>query len=157
MGWYYTYGATRRDVIRELTENRSAIVERRACVGNVLWTVEHNLSGRWIGCYLLSRGTGDGWGHKPMSEAMGPYYYSCPLSFLDAVPEADAAWRARVREYHASRLPPLRKGMRVTLKAKGFPGVFTLTQKTTKGWRATGPDGFNNYHVRRSVVASIVS
>lgn len=34
---------------------------------------------------------------------MHPYYYSCPLSYLDLAPEQSAEWRAGVRAYHARR------------------------------------------------------
>jgi hypothetical protein len=34
---------------------------------------------------------------------MHPYYYSCPLRFLDLAPEQSRAWREGVRAYHAQR------------------------------------------------------
>lgn len=48
---------------------------------------------------------------RPMgSQALGrmhaPYYYSCPLSYLDLAPEQSADWRAGVRAYHARRRTP---------------------------------------------------
>lgn len=118
MGWYYGYNQTRASVIEELTpaekvsEGGTFKTLRKFTSGNTLWTVhETTLNGaepeRWIGCYLLSRGTGDGWGYKPMEESMHPYYYSCPLAFLDEVPEtsrgANPKWREGVRKYHAER------------------------------------------------------
>ena len=41
--------------------------------------------------------------HKPMCESMGPFYYSCPLGYLELVPVADEQWRECVRSYHAKR------------------------------------------------------
>ena len=45
------------------------------------------------------------WGYKDMEESMHPYYYSCPLSYLELVPidqyGGNAAWRAGVQQYHA--------------------------------------------------------
>ena len=43
-----------------------------------------------------------------MEESMHPYFYSCPIKFLDMVPEdgtgnTHAVWRERVRE-HAARV-----------------------------------------------------
>jgi hypothetical protein len=42
-----------------------------------------------------------------MEESMGPCYYSCPLKYLDLVPEPDnryaKEWRIKVRAYHARR------------------------------------------------------
>ena len=37
---------------------------------------------------------------------MHPYYYTCPLSYLDLAPEQSADWRAGVRAYHARRRTP---------------------------------------------------
>lgn len=49
----------------------------------------------------------DGRFHKEMEEAVGPYYYRCPLAWLDLVPEAPnewaAKWRLQVRAFHAER------------------------------------------------------
>jgi hypothetical protein len=42
-----------------------------------------------------------------MSEQVHPYYYSCPLAYLDMVPEVKCEeWRALVREYHANTQKP---------------------------------------------------
>lgn len=158
MGWYYTHGASRKDIIRELTVSGDSHVERWCLVGNTLWTVESREGQRWIiGCFLLTRGSGDGWGYKPMDEGSHPYQYSCPLAYLDAVPVACEEWRRRVRKYQAEKLPRLRAGMRVELKSAGFPGAFTLTRKNRRGWEATGPDGFGAYLLRPGVVARVVS
>jgi hypothetical protein len=59
-------------------------------------------SRRYIQCDLL-KGGGNGWGYKSMDESMHPYYYSCPLSYLDLAPEQCAEWRQKVREYHRQR------------------------------------------------------
>jgi hypothetical protein len=66
---------------------------------------------------------GASWGYKDASERSGPYTgYSCPLSYLDLVPEPTCPpgcpacaedrcgnawarqWRERVRAYHAERV-----------------------------------------------------
>jgi len=60
---------------------------------------------------LLRNPGGEGWGYKDMTEQMGPYYYSVPLSFLDAVPLSELGdapgcaeeWRDKVRENAAAR------------------------------------------------------
>jgi len=119
MGWYYTPGASRKDIIAELIQSHDRprggyFKTLRQCTsGNVLWTVHESLACnpgtgcletvKWIGCYLMSRGTGDGWGYKPMDESMGPYYYSCPLAYLAEVPVVDAAWRECVKSYWQRR------------------------------------------------------
>jgi hypothetical protein len=73
----------------------------------VLWTVwEHRRRegavDRYIGCDLLAGQRGYCWGYKDMEESMGPCYYTCPLKYLDLVPEPDSR-RAKVRAYHAKR------------------------------------------------------
>lgn len=112
MGTYYTTGASRADVIRELTAGwtnaETGVVVKvleKAAILNTLWTVEEMTAPgkppeRAIGCYLLSKHGGD-WGYKPMSEGVGPYYYDCPLRFLDAVPVANEEWRHKVLAHHA--------------------------------------------------------
>lgn len=118
MGWYYAYGQSRAGLIKELiapnqTETFSSECIKHCAVGNVLWTVREITYGkgsgiegtkaRYIGCDLLHRSR-DGWGHKPMEESMGPYYWSCPLAYLEAVPQVtNAEWREGVRKYWVER------------------------------------------------------
>jgi len=124
MGWYYEHGS-RADLIADRIKpqhgdrgTRRAI--RHCCVGNVLWTVwereikvsaglDGPCSTRWIGCDLMECRGGD-WGYKPMCEEMGPYYYSCPLSYLAMVPtNQNKDWREDVRLHHARRQQRKRK------------------------------------------------
>ena len=117
MGWYFTYGAYRRDIIREIVEESchpadsthgECLVLAHCCRGNVLWTVHDLPAGegrqRYIGCFLLQRGTGDGWGYKPMDEGMGPFYYTCPLSYIllagPTTHHGTLEWRRKVVEHH---------------------------------------------------------
>lgn len=64
---------------------------------------------RFIGLDLMeSGGAGEGWGYKDMDESVGPYYFDCPMSYLDMVrdwePVGSAAkWRESVRAWHAKR------------------------------------------------------
>lgn len=34
---------------------------------------------------------------------MAPYYYSCPLRYLDMAKELSPGWREKVRAYHTQR------------------------------------------------------
>jgi hypothetical protein len=63
---------------------------------------------KWIGLDLLCYNKAShGWGYKDMDESVGPHYYSCPLSYLDVVPQPESTfcrdWRDKVRAYHAIR------------------------------------------------------
>lgn len=119
MGWLFTLGQSRAQLIQRLTRDedneRSSYHTLNWCTkGNVLWTVQEvtyklslqyevGVPNRFIGCFLMKNDRGHGWGYKDMCESMFPYYFTCPLAYLDAVPEANAGWRAKVREYHALR------------------------------------------------------
>jgi hypothetical protein len=147
MGWLFTQGQTRAGLIEELTrgsENEHAkwTFLKRYCSGNVLWTVteitrkDNGQTDRFIGCFLLDRKKDYGWGYKDMEESMGPFYYSCPLSFLDMVPVANEEWRKGVREYHARRNQKLEVGQTVRLT----DGKDYKIAKV-RPLRAYGPDG----------------
>lgn len=111
MGWYYTHGATRRDIIGQIVRdstnpsmNRSVL--RKAFSGNTMWTVETVGEDTFIGCYLLGRTKCNGlmsWGYKPMCEAMHPFYYTCPELFLKLAPVANRTWREKVHAYWDAR------------------------------------------------------
>lgn len=113
MGWYYTYGADRQDIIRELTETRNEDGTKwetlaKFCNGYTqLFAVKEvtkpdGTKVRHIGVYLL-QGSREGWGYKPMDEGMHPYFYACPLKYLAMVPEECKEWREGVRSYWARR------------------------------------------------------
>lgn len=129
MGWYYPNGVNRKELIAQRTEGWECESEKmlvtsrclRHCYrGNVfsgvLWSIwkqtftkdgeEVQQAQRWIQCDLLRCDQGS-WGYKPMDESMGPFYYSCPLSYLKAVPldqyGGNAEWREQVNEHHRRR------------------------------------------------------
>lgn len=130
MGWYFSQSNTnRRHLITELTKPRTQVANHRSiCLtsctrGNILWSVwEHQIlveqqggvsgpdQSAWVGkdrficCDLMQNGHYDGWGYKPMDESCHPFYYTCPLGYLDMVPEvACHEWRDNVKKYHEQR------------------------------------------------------
>lgn len=139
MGWYYPVGVTKKSLIAELTETRTSDkVEEASTItstclkhcyrGNsfygILWCVrettyfermiEISRPSRWIDCYILHRTQqGYGWGYKHLYEEMHPFYYSCPLSYLDLVPICPHGgcpeWRDLVVEYHQRILQKRRR------------------------------------------------
>lgn len=116
MGWFFTIGASRAQIIDELTREDAAEsfkVIRKSASGNVLWTVEqrHIDGHRWIGCYLLTKAA-DGWGYKPMDESMGPFYWTCPWKYLQMVPATNMSWRLGVIKYWDKRKRKLRLRLR---------------------------------------------
>ena len=118
MGWYYTHGATRGDIITELTtdtvtEERIFRTLRKCFRGNTMYALHESgkpgETKKWIAVYLLQRGAKDypGWGYKGMDETQGPCEKDCPVSYLD---EADGPmggfaveWREACRERAAKR------------------------------------------------------
>lgn len=141
MGW--SFGHSRRaDLIRDLTRTEVGEKATRTCVAHCyrgsahrgvlwsVWSVQDKTTGaetRYIGCdileYLRGNGSGNEWGYKDLCESSGPYYYSCPLAYLEMVPVPDspyaAGWRANVRAWHAEHGRKLVKGRAYHAK----PGV----------------------------------
>lgn len=131
MGWLFTVGSTRKQLIAERTENwtrdgAEGVTVKTTCLahcyrGNVysgvLWAVwertfikdgqQTQPNERWITCDLLRYQKDYGWGYKDLDESMHPYFYSCPLGYLELVPldqfGGNAEWREGVRSYHARR------------------------------------------------------
>lgn len=104
MGWTYykqpgeTAEDQKRYLINELTRDTNnpdyffRVIEHHCGSDNVLWMVieaqrkTDDRKFRYISCVLLDD-QDQQWGYKGMDEAVGPAYYSCPLSFLDLAPE----------------------------------------------------------------------
>lgn len=131
MGWLFKSGSTRKQLIAERTSNwtregAESVTVTTTCLahcyrGNVYsgvlwatWERTYTKDGeqaqpteRWITCDLLRYQKDYGWGYKDMDESMHPYYYSCPLKYLDLVPidiyGGNAEWRDGVRTHHARR------------------------------------------------------
>ena len=105
-GTFYTRGATKADIVREVTAKQTA---KMKLVGDELYVVHEyvkdNQVKRCIVVYCLVSDA-EGWGYKPIDECMHPYYYACPLSFLKLAPVACQAWRDGVKEYHAAKKRP---------------------------------------------------
>lgn len=141
MGWLFKAGSARRDIIEENTKgwertNEDGTTIKSACLAHcyrggvfsgVLWSVWERIfvkdgqqvepTQRWIVCDLLRYQKDYGWGYKDMEESMHPYFYSCPLGYLDMVPIEEfgghAEWRELVRSYHA-RITEKRRARKTT-------------------------------------------
>lgn len=107
MGWYGD-DCTRADKIKMLTQSsrESCKCVKHCYRGNsfrgVLWSVWEDSNGRFINCDVLEYRHGQ-WMHKPICEEMHPYYYSCPLGYLQLAPATCKEWREQVVKYHAKR------------------------------------------------------
>jgi hypothetical protein len=109
MGWLFKAGYSRRDMIAERakgwerTKDDGTVITltclahcyRGGNFSGVLWSVwertfvkdGHKVEQpqRWIICDLL-RFLQSEWGYKDLDESMHPFYYSCPLKYLELVP-----------------------------------------------------------------------
>ena len=118
MGWTYL-PVPREELIRRLLAPEDGATAWVKIIAHevqdeILWSVEQftarqttsfleaGQSRAFIVCYLLN-GSAGGSGYKALEESMHPFYYSCPLHFLDLAPEQSRAWREGVRAYHAQR------------------------------------------------------
>ena len=168
MGWYHTQGASKKDIVNDIINEsffrneEKGVTSKclRHCVkGNVLWLLneysyDDGKVDKWIGCYLLRSDKGYGWGYKPMNESFGPYYYSCPLSYLEEAPVACEEWRAGVREYHekVKLSRNLQVGQKVRLtKDAVIPEVTIYSKKPLVGYY----DG-NYYRVKTKLIDGLV-
>lgn len=128
MGWLFRSGYSKKDLIEERAKDWERTTDtmtvktkclahcyRGGAFSGVLWSVwqrtfERNNeqaqpTERWIVCDLLRYQKDYGWGYKDLDESMHPYYYSCPLGYLDLVPidqySGNAEWREGVKAHHA--------------------------------------------------------
>lgn len=127
MGWLFKAGYSRREMIADNTKGWEQTKDdgttiKSVCLAHcyrggvfsgVLWSVWEQTFAkdgqqaeppqRWIVCDLLRYVQGE-WGYKDMEESMHPYFYSCPLKYLDLVNieqfGGHAGWRDLVRQYH---------------------------------------------------------
>jgi hypothetical protein len=149
MGWLFSNRwATKNDLVDYLKsparngENLELLAS--TVRGNRHWYVaryrkeEKDIT--FIGLDLMQSGKEDGWGYKDMDESVGPYYYDCPLKYLDMVgePVGNAAeWRAKVRERHQKKAarPSWVPGMVVTYG--GYSYRLNNPAGPRRGWAVT--------------------
>jgi hypothetical protein len=159
MGWLFTQGQTRRQLIEHLTkteenETRKFVTLKKYCSGNTMFTVQevtNKTTGeahKFIGVYLMQRDQNYGWGYKDMDESCGPYQVGCPLSFFDMVPDPGGYatdFRQRCRVSHARRFQKLIVGQMVRLtNGKDY--------KITSLKPLRGSDGWNVYRIPRRML-----
>lgn len=135
MGWsFHSSLRTKAELIKFLTEGpdlNPAFKTIAKCVkGSTLWSVlecvkdtsSYKVGHRIIACSLMAADQG-WWGSKDMDESMGPSEVSCPVKFLDMVPDPGGyatAWRERVRAHHEKKAKF--NGLKVGQKVKLIPG-----------------------------------
>lgn len=139
------FRGTKQQVVSEKLRRvqRSSAVIASRLMGNRLWYLARADRGdgstiTWIGLTLVESRRGEMF-VKSMDEGSGPFFYDCPLSFLE---QADApvgpyaaAWREQVRAFHtarAVRTAAIRAGARVGHGTQVFELVRSLGRR---GWQ----------------------
>ena len=154
MGWDFCPSITTKAaaVADRLAGYRDGVrVVKHSLRGNTLWSVledtkENNK--RIIHCAWLRYGGNDGWGYKTCTESALPYDYSCPLKFLDLVPEVtDETWRKRVRAYHALKTVKLEIGRTYPLLNCRIPAITLTSIKPLRGTYDGGLYRVNRKHL----------
>lgn len=129
MGWTFTY-QTRKEMIQENTtsgtyfNDQTGETVKRTCLakqfkGNSfsgvlysVWKVEVTRNDQFVREYSyigvdLLQYRNKMWGIKNMDETMGPYYFSCPMKYLNMIPCPNSTsaveWRQKVVKYWADR------------------------------------------------------
>lgn len=156
MGWTgcadWTSKAAIIDAIKR-TEMTPWKILASTCRGNALWLAAERFPAdevagpptRAIFCFLLEGDRKGGWVYKDLDETMGPCDISCPLSFLEMVPDPGGyatEWRARVRGEAARRADlkaNLKVGATLVLRSGCKPASLTCTSVTPL--RGEGPYG----------------
>jgi hypothetical protein len=159
MGWDFATGATKRDVVNDIKARWGQKLLAAQLVGNQFWVVvqPENEPKPAIGLYLLDKNGRDGWGEKNMWESMHPYYYDCPVGFLDLAPETSGAWRQKVRTQAAltAALATAKRGDMVRVGAR----VYRIVSRTRNGFLArkvSGDDG-RTYRIPSRLIEKLVT
>jgi len=161
MGWTFRRGYSRKDIIQDRIKARQTAQCRGTCLahalkGNVLWAVwemryNDERTERFIECDLLARDGSFGWGYKDLEESMGPYYYDCPLPFLDMAPPVNPKWREKVKQYHRKQRRKFYVGQVIRLEGHSIPSA-TITRVKP----LLGEYNGNIYPIPRQCVAGAI-
>lgn len=157
MGWTFrSRPCSKQDYIREVLADYHPhrVVAHRLTSGLHLWSVieltkpgidpDNMPVGRRFICLDLLDSDRGCWGHKSISECMGPSASDCPLSFLDLAPEASgewsAEWRERVRQWHAEakQAPTLTPRLEFLLYGKRYRAIAKIGRSWSAELLATG-------------------
>ena len=118
MGYTGYKTETVKEVIANLNASRNVIKHHRK--GNEFWQLIKKADDTHVIVVNIiekDRSSGEVY-VKSLTEDCGPYYYNCPLAWLDIAEEACSSWRERVRTFHARTLAVknIKAGTRVKLE-----------------------------------------
>ena len=124
MGWLFGWNS-RKELAEHLIHGNGVRTLKHCFKGNNLWAVQEwtdkdGVVRPFIALYMLKgrSDSRDGWGYKDLDESAGPYYYTCPVSYLDMVPDPGGyatEWREKVYKHADARARKLSYGQRIKL------------------------------------------
>lgn len=140
MGYMFSR-QTKAELVEELKRDNPLITEW-SLNGNELWGLypisTNQPSDLMIVLFLLAS-HGDEYGYQVMDESAQPYYYTCPLKFLNKAVELSPEWRTNVRAYHnakserARTLKRIKVGDTIALKNTSLKSVQVIGLKPLMG------------------------
>lgn len=118
--------------------------------GNRLWVLKQYNEGEragevFVALYLISNSKGE-WGYKDLDDSVGPYYFDCPLSYIEKtiksgrkLSEWTVEWHEKVRAHHKASKAKRQKAkqLEVGMKIKFAGVIYKLISKYDgrRGWR----------------------
>lgn len=163
---YMVSRQTKAELIERIKMDNPTITEW-SLVGNHLWGLypahkdftgtdySFKVGDRLIHLFLLkSFGAGE-YGYNCFSESSYPYYYTCPLKFLDKAVVLSPEWRTNVKAYHKTKIERSK-----ALKGIKVGDTITLSNSTVKSVRILqlspllGFDEFSNraYRIPKKMI-----
>jgi hypothetical protein len=151
---------TKKDVVNELTHDlaRSGfnVLGQKGAAEGVWYLIEKN-GEKTIYFGKIEKNRGEFF-LKTMSEDMGPYYFTCPLKFIEKASEPKSeyaqAWREKVRTYHAAA----NKKLSVGVKIKLYDNLYTVVSQHVLGrgsnWIVTNEQG-QRFRLKRTQIRDI--
>lgn len=166
MGWLYQDDASfdRRALLAHLRSphrlGSGVELIRSSAVGNHHWYVYrvHDTGRIGIGLDLMKPGGRDcGWGYKSLDESAGPYYYDCPLGYLEVAPEPTsphaAEWRRKVRQHHSMKAARPKPAAGMVVRIGNCTLRLTDPAGPRRGWNAVDVHCATRYRVPAAMLA----
>jgi hypothetical protein len=146
MGWTFNYYGGKKELVAQLRDTSrftagTKLLQTRV-IGNRHWYLAETNGKKWIGLDLMKGGMGSGWGYKSMDESAGPYYFDCPVTYLDKADVAPgphaAAWREKVRSAHQYKTSLIVVDVGLVFDIRGESYTVTRKHPLRNGWIVTG-------------------
>jgi len=109
MGWLFPHECITKQSLVDLVignwKTAGYDIQATKKVGKGLWILGTPAMSSYpiIAFYLMERQQGT-WGYKDMDESMHPYYYDCPMDWLEKAPVVSQPWRDGVHAHHKKKL-----------------------------------------------------